>query len=163
VLTRSLFHLIALSLVAALAATNATGARTQTAKQRAVAKAISEMDDAWSRAASNHNLKVTLAYYAKGAVMLPPNAPIATTAKGLKDNWVPMCASGTKIGWKATKVEVSKSLDMAYSYGTYFLTMKVAGKTTKDQGKWVEVWKKQTDGSWKCVVDTFNSDLAAAG
>jgi hypothetical protein len=28
-----------------------------------------------------------------------------------------------------------------------------------DTGKFVEVWKKQSDGKWKCTVDIFNSDL----
>jgi len=27
----------------------------------------------------------------------------------------------------------------------------------------VEVWKKQPDGSWKVVVDIYNSDLPAPG
>jgi ketosteroid isomerase-like protein len=31
-----------------------------------------------------------------------------------------------------------------------------------DKGKYVEIWKKQPDGSWKCAVDMFNSDLPAA-
>jgi ketosteroid isomerase-like protein len=29
-------------------------------------------------------------------------------------------------------------------------------------GKLVEIWKKQADGKWKCIVDTYNSDLPAA-
>jgi ketosteroid isomerase-like protein len=28
-----------------------------------------------------------------------------------------------------------------------------------DTGKFLEVWKKQADGKWKCVADTYNSDL----
>ena len=37
-----------------------------------------------------------------------------------------------------------------------------SGKTIKDHGKFVEIWKKQADGSWKCAVDMFNSDLPAS-
>jgi ketosteroid isomerase-like protein len=33
------------------------------------------------------------------------------------------------------------------------------GKPVTDNGKFVEVWKKQSDGKWKCVADTYNSDL----
>jgi len=36
------------------------------------------------------------------------------------------------------------------------------GKRITDRGKLVEVWRKQADGSWKCIVDTWNSDLAPA-
>jgi len=35
------------------------------------------------------------------------------------------------------------------------------GKPIVDHGKDVAVWKKQGDGSWKMVMDTFNSDLPA--
>jgi len=33
---------------------------------------------------------------------------------------------------------------------------------TKDRGKFLDIWKKQTDGSWKVAIDMVNSDLSAA-
>jgi len=36
-----------------------------------------------------------------------------------------------------------------------------AAEPVGDQGKGVEVWKKQRDGSWKVVLDIFNSDVPA--
>ena len=49
---------------------------------------------------------------------------------------------------------------MAYVLGTYQLTMKdPQGNPVNDHGKFVEVWRKQADGKWKAVADTFNSDL----
>ena len=35
------------------------------------------------------------------------------------------------------------------------------GKKISDNGKILEIWKKQPDGSWKCSVDTYSSDLPA--
>ena len=32
-------------------------------------------------------------------------------------------------------------------------------KEINDHGKYLIVWQKQTDGSWKIKVDTFNSDV----
>jgi ketosteroid isomerase-like protein len=34
-----------------------------------------------------------------------------------------------------------------------------SGKPIADHGKYLEIWRKQGDGSWKCIVDMFNSDL----
>lgn len=46
---------------------------------------------------------------------------------------------------------------MGYSTGTYEMTMNDdAGKPIKVQGKYVTVWKKQADGSFKVVADVFN-------
>jgi ketosteroid isomerase-like protein len=42
------------------------------------------------------------------------------------------------------------------------VTLKDSKGKAVDSGKLVEVWKKQPDGKWKCVVDTYNSDLPAA-
>jgi ketosteroid isomerase-like protein len=33
-----------------------------------------------------------------------------------------------------------------------------AGKTVSDKGKYLIVWKKHADGSWKVLFDISNSD-----
>lgn len=133
--------------------------QTPTQSQKSAAKAILALDEKWSAAAHGHDLAATLSYYSDDAVVLAPNAPIAKTKKEIKDVWASMTTANVSISWKCTKVEVSKSLDMAYSYGTYDLSIKDGDKTITDKGKFVEIWKKQKDGKWKCSVDAFNSDL----
>ena len=67
------------------------------------------------------------------------------------------------IAWEPTKVEVAKSGDLAYLCGTYQMSWDDAsGKPVSDNGKMVEIWKKQADGNWKCIVDTWSSDLPLA-
>ena len=44
--------------------------------------------------------------------------------------------------------------------GNYeFKETDAGGKPITDKGKYLEIWKKHADGSWKCVADMFNSDL----
>ncbi len=133
------------------------------AKHLTTGAKLRELDDAWSHAAASHKLDATVAFYSEDAVMLAPNEPIHTTRKAIRAAWVPFCDPSTSIAWKATKVEVAKSGDVAYIYGTYKLMVKEGGKFTSDKGKFVEIWKYQKEGSWKCAVDMFNSDLPAAG
>ena len=40
--------------------------------------------------------------------------------------------------------------------------MDASGKPMKDHGKYVEIFKKQADGTWKVVADIWNSDLPVA-
>lgn len=89
------------------------------------------------------------------------NAPIAADAKSIRDSWAGLLTPEMTVSWKATKVEVAKSGDIGYLYGTYDIAIKSpkGGTPTNDKGKILEVWKKQADGAWKCAVDTFNSDL----
>jgi ketosteroid isomerase-like protein len=54
--------------------------------------------------------------------------------------------------------------DLGYTIGAYEMTFNdPTGKTVSDKGKYVTVWKKQKDGSWKVLLDVFNTDLPPTG
>jgi len=127
----------------------------------AIEKALRDLDAQWSAAAGAKDVDKTVSYYAEGAVVMPPNAPAATTKESIRSAWKEMLTSpGAAISWKATKVEVAKAGDFAYVSGTYEETMTdVSGKPVKDRGKYVELFKKQANGTWKVIVDIWNSDL----
>ena len=101
---------------------------------------------------------------ADDAVLLPPNAPIARDRKSIRESWAGLLGPNTGVSWKVSKVEVAKSGELGYLYGTYSLAIRdpKGGAPVSDTGKLVEIWKKQADGKWKCIVDTYNSDLPAA-
>ena len=40
----------------------------------------------------------------------------------------------------------------------WVLTPKAGGESTETMAKWVAVWHRQPDGSWKAVRDIFNSN-----
>jgi Ketosteroid isomerase homolog len=129
----------------------------------AIEQALRDLDAQWSAAAGAKDLDKTVSYYAESAVVMPPNAPSAKTRETIRSAWKEMLTTpGSAISWKATKVEVAKSGDLACVSGTYEETMTDAsGKSVKDHGKYVEVWEKQADGKWKCGADIWNSDLPA--
>ncbi len=106
----------------------------------------------------------TIAFYADAAVLLPGNAPIARDRKSIRESWAGLLGPNTAVSWKVSKVEVAKSGELGYLYGTYSLAIRdpKGGAPASDTGKLVEIWKKQADGKWKCIVDTYNSDLPAA-
>jgi len=65
------------------------------------------------------------------------------------------------VTWESTRAMASKGGDMVYSQGTYTMTMtnpKNKKKTITDKGKYLTIYSKQADGSWKVVADTYNSD-----
>ena len=125
-------------------------------------KALRDLDAQWSAAAGAKDLDKTVAYYSDDAIVMPPNAPSATTKEAIRS--VLFASPGLVISWKTTKIEVAQSGDLACLSGTYELTMNDAsGKSVNDHGKYVEVWEKQSDGKWKCGTDIWNSDLPAPG
>jgi len=119
-------------------------------------KAVRNADAAWSIAAGSKDVDKTVSFYADDAVVLPPNEPAVASKDGIRNMWKGFLDSVTEISWKATRVEVAKSGDMACVTGTYETTGKDG---TKDRGKYCEVWEKKSDGTWKCGTDMFSSDL----
>ncbi|MGB6192344.1 MAG: DUF4440 domain-containing protein [Terracidiphilus sp.] len=121
------------------------------------------LDGQWSATAAKNDLDGTVAFYAENAVLLPPNAPIATDAKAIRASWAGLLGPNTALSWKVAGAEVASSGELGYVYGAYTLTLKdpKGGPAVHDTGKFVEIWKKQADGQWKCIIDTYNSDLPA--
>jgi uncharacterized protein (TIGR02246 family) len=124
-----------------------------------IEQALRDLDAQWSAAAAAKDLDKTVSYYSDDAIVLPPNEAGAMTKEAIRAVWKDTIENASSISWKATRVEVAKSGDMACLSGTYEVTMKDG---TKDRGKYLEVWEKQADGTWKCGADAWNSDLPAA-
>jgi ketosteroid isomerase-like protein len=125
--------------------------------------ALRKLDDEWSKSAGAKDVDKTISYYSDDAVVMPPNIPTLTGKEAIRTLWKSMLTPEFSGGWKATKVEVARSGDLAYVSGTYEFNEKDdSGKPITDKGKFLEVWKKQADGNWKCVADMFSSDLPVA-
>ena len=128
------------------------------AQRSADEKAIRELDTAWTKAAQDKNVDKAVSYYADDAMMMPPGAPIATTAEQRRAAWQNLLSDpNMTINFGPTKLEVAKGGDMAYDVGWTEVKTTKAGETTTERGKYIVVWKK-INGQWKVVADTFNQD-----
>jgi len=131
----------------------------------AIQQAVRSADMDWSRAAGAHNLTAVVSYYGDGAVMLPPNAPMATDALAIRKQWAAMLPPEVAATWTPGRVEVAAAGDLVYDVGTYTAitraTRKARGST--DSGKYMSIWKKQADGNWKVASQIWNSDKPEAG
>jgi len=124
--------------------------------------AIEKADVAWDSASALNSVEGWLSFYTDDAIMMPPGEKVcldkASRATSIKNMFA---TPGANMRFEATKTEVSKSADMGYSTGVYHFKFKdAAGKDAQETGKFDETWKKQADGSWKCIVDIWNADPA---
>ena len=126
--------------------------------------AIRKTDADWLKAAQTKQVDAWVAFYSDDAVVLAPNEKLAADKASIRKGIEGLLgAPAMNINWQLTKIDVARSGDLGYGYGTYTLSMNDdKGKPINDQGKILEVWKKQADGNWKCVADTWNSDLPTA-
>jgi uncharacterized protein (TIGR02246 family) len=122
--------------------------------------AIRAASAAWSQSATAKDLDKAVSFYADDALILPEKAPAVRGNENIRKNWAPLLAlPGPGLSWQTSALEVARSGELAYETGTYnFVTTDKAGKSTDYKGKYLVIWKKQSDGSWKVAVDTDNPD-----
>jgi ketosteroid isomerase-like protein len=126
-------------------------------------KTLREVDAQWLKTVGAKDLDATVAFYTDDAVVMPADAPVANTKQAIREVWVPMVAPSASISWQLNQAEVARSGDLGYLRGVYQLvTRDAAGKATTEQGKFLEVWKRQAEGKWKCAVDSFSADAPPA-
>jgi uncharacterized protein (TIGR02246 family) len=126
-------------------------------------RAIRAADAATLKAVQAKDADEAVANYAEDASWLPPNAAMVTGKRSIRAGWLQLIDNpGFNIDWQIDRLEVARSGDLAYVIYTYQMALADAqGKTVDDHGKDLVVWKKQADGSWKMVAESFNSDLPA--
>ncbi len=125
------------------------------------AKALAKLDDDWSKVAATRDAERVASFYAEDAIIYPPNEPMAVGRGAAKKVWAAYFADPSfKISWRTLHAGVSKSGDLGFTTGTYEDSYNKGpdGKLVQEKGKYVCVWKKQKDGSWKAIHDTWNSD-----
>ena len=117
--------------------------------------AIRAADAAWSKAAGDKDPVRTASFYADGAVLMAAGSPIGTGKDTIQKAFAGMMTDPKfALSFAPTKVEVSKAGDLAYEIGDYEITFSdKKGKPLTTKAKYVVVWGKQADGSWKALVD----------
>jgi uncharacterized protein (TIGR02246 family) len=105
------------------------------------------------------------AHYTDDGNVMVPNSPVMTgkgaIGKAMKDvltdpNW--------SLALQPVQVEVSRGGDLGYTRGTYVLTATdpASKKAVTEKGRFVTVFRKEPDGSWKAVQDINNAEAPAA-
>jgi len=139
------------------------GAVSVSAQNKSPEDAIRDADQGWARVFAAKDLKASVEYCADDASFMAPNAPIAIGKEAIGKAFTFFFTfPELKINWRPNKIEVARSGELGYSSGAYEMSVKdPSGKTIADHGKYVTLWRKQRDGSWKVIYDIFNSDLPA--
>ena len=126
----------------------------------AIARTLTRLDDAWSKAAATRNADSVASYYAADAIAYPPGAPIAVGQAAAKRVWAEGFAdSSYTVSWKTDHASASQGGDLGFTAGTYEESFRKPGGTrATTKGKYVCIWKRQTDGTWKAFRDIWNPD-----
>jgi ketosteroid isomerase-like protein len=93
------------------------------------------------------------AVFTEDALFLPPNQPLLRGKKAIQEliqGWIDHIG-GTM---NNPMTEFGDAGDLAFQVATYAFQ----DTMTPDQGKFVEIFRRQPDGSWKVYLTIYNSD-----
>ncbi len=137
-------------------------AKGPASKPAGAADAIHQLDAEFMKAANAKNAGgLVKAFYAPDAVLMPPNHPVVEGRANIQSFLQGLIDSGLT----AIKLEtptIASAGDLAYGRGHYTLSIAPpGGAPVQDVGKYVVVYRRQANGTWRAVADIFNSDQPA--
>ena len=145
------------ALIFAISSTAYAGSKMTDEGVREARAAIEAANAKFSDAFARGDAKALAAMYTPDAIAFPPDSDMVHGNEAIGEFWKATRDSGVQTA-ALTTVDVSRSGDVAYEVGKVSLTIQPAGKElTTAVAKYVVVWKRQADGSWKLHRDIWNS------
>jgi ketosteroid isomerase-like protein len=119
-----------------------------------------QRDAEWAAAASEgRDVEQVLSYWTDDAVVLAPGLPPVIGKHALR-RYVQesLQIPGFRIRWTSTDVTLSPDENLAYMFSRNAITMNGPdGAPVTTQGRGITIWRRESDGEWRCAVDIWNS------
>jgi ketosteroid isomerase-like protein len=123
---------------------------------------IQAVDEAYEKAVANQDAAAIAGLYSQDAFLLAPNAPMAKgpdAIRGVLQGYIDAGAQSLEL----ETIALEEQGDMIVEVGRYTLGLQPPGAgPITDVGKYLQVFKRQADGSLRITYDCFNSDEAAS-
>jgi uncharacterized protein (TIGR02246 family) len=127
----------------------------------AVRQAIEATNARFDTAAVKGDTSALAGFYAEDAILMMSGSPAARGHEAIAKSFAGMGAAMKLSTFKLETQDVIVAGDYAIETGAYDMTAQPAAKGAKQQhevGKYLVLWKKQADGSYKILRDIANSD-----
>ena len=139
-----------------------TGAAAPASLSPADQARIRSVDSAFTAAANAGDAEGMAAVYAEDGALLAPNLPPQRGRDAIKAFWGGFLDAYT-VRFEVASDTIEGRGDLAYNHGHYRFTAVPKAKGVPgvaDEGKFLEILKKQPDGSWTYALDMYSSNLA---
>ena len=119
--------------------------------------AIKELYKQATLAVKTGDVELYLSNFTEDVVVMPSDAPAAIGKEELRPIYEGLFGQfDLELPYTVDEIEVSGDWAVARSSFQYFMTLKEGGETTTRAGKELDFFKKQTDGSWKTYIQSWN-------
>lgn len=120
--------------------------------------AIKATRDGFVQAVLSRDHAAFASMYTEDAILMPSNGPVVKGRTAIQA-WAEAYPTTTE--FNLTIEEIDGLGDFAFVRGTLSISIELEGMPgpLQDTGKYVEIRRKQPDGSWLMAIDIWNSDL----
>ena len=122
--------------------------------------ALHEATDAFHAAAPSMDVEKLASHYASDVLLLPPGGERMQGTEAARSFLSGFAAMpGAKARFEKPRImEVSRGGDLGYTLGDAVFSFEGPdGEPVTQRVRELHLWKKQDDGSWKIVIDIWNS------
>jgi len=151
-----------LAFAAVLAMASCAPAAPPLPDAEAVRASLIAADEAFAAATAERGLEGWMAAFDSSAIQMEPDVPFTPGIGAIRASMGPAFADTTfRLTWQPTLAFASADGNLGYTLGTWQSRHYTAdGKASVATGKYVTIWRKQADGSWKVVFDGGNPDTS---
>jgi ketosteroid isomerase-like protein len=123
---------------------------------------LMEADRVFARAVAERRLEAWVEAFDTTGIQMRPNLPFTPGHDEIRRLMTPAFADTSwHLSWEPRLAFVSASADLGYTLGTYRSVRRDStGQERSGTGKYVTIWRKQSDGRWKVVFDGGNPDAS---
>jgi uncharacterized protein (TIGR02246 family) len=139
------------------------GNKMVTVKTDTDVAAISGLWKAYASALGDGDLDRWLSLWIPEGIQMPPGAPKRIGMQQIREGNSPLTDLFDSV-LDIVPDEIRILGDHAYSHGNfeYTMTPKEGGDAVSGQGKFLTIFVRQADGSWKIAIDCFNDNAPPA-
>jgi uncharacterized protein (TIGR02246 family) len=112
----------------------------------------------FAKSLANQDVAACAGAYSDDALLLPPDAPALAGTAEIETMFKSMFEGGVR-STELTTVDVFEEGSMIVETGEFVFTIEPAGRM---EGKYLAVYRRQADGTLKCIREAFNSNAPAA-
>jgi ketosteroid isomerase-like protein len=125
-------------------------------------KMIESMNDRMAKASIEADTVTIFLHYAEDIISMPNYGKMVKGKEALKKQDAEMRKAGMKIhSLDYATVNLWICGDLVCEIGTYGISLTLPGmsKPVADNGKYLNIWEKQSNGSFKIKVEIWNTDV----
>lgn len=146
--------ILAMGLAAALLA--GCNSAPEPADTAAIEQQILAKEEEWNRAYAERDSEALAGFFADDAAMANPGEQLVRGKESIRKATEAFSKDpNLNVTFRANRVQVAGSGDLAYTRGQYMLTSTnpSTNQPESTRGYYLTVWQKQADDSWKVVED----------